>query len=88
MRQPQEFAFELFDLMKPHEQIMVSELAKNKPEKFIQCGKDYIDKGGLIQFNSDYSIITKLHPIPDEIVSILPFTINQISKHQHHEKTD
>jgi hypothetical protein len=67
MRQPQEFAFELFELMKPDEQITVSEIAKNKPELFIHFGKDYIDNGGLIQFNSDYSIITKLHPIPENI---------------------
>lgn len=34
------------------------------PDESIKAIKEYIDEYGNMQFNDDYSIATKLHPIP------------------------
>lgn len=42
------------------------DVAKAKdPGVFIQACKDYIDEGGQLQFDDDYSCVKKLHPIPN-----------------------
>jgi len=60
MRTPKEYAFALFDSMKNGEFLKVSAHAPNKPDLFIQIAKDYIDEGGAIEFNDDYTRIRKI----------------------------
>jgi hypothetical protein len=57
--QIRQYAFDIFDKLRINQSIMVKDFAKKDPEAFIQYGKDYIDNGGGLVFNSDYSIITK-----------------------------
>ncbi|MEJ2905057.1 hypothetical protein WAE58_21610 [Pedobacter panaciterrae] len=56
-----------FDNMEPG-QIFIVKDAQN-PSVLIQAAKEYIDAYGCMQFNADYSVLTKLNPIPktDEI---------------------
>jgi hypothetical protein len=60
MKTPREYAFAIFDNMKNGEFLKVLAHAPNKPDLFIQMGKDYIDEGGAIEFNDDYTRIRKI----------------------------
>ena len=44
--------------------------AKN-PIALIQAAKLYIDQYGTLQFNEDYTILTKIHSFPDLVESFL-----------------
>lgn len=52
-------AFDIFNKLNIGQSIVVKDFAKNDPKAFIQYGKDYIDDGGGLVFNHDYSIMTK-----------------------------
>ncbi|SMC52650.1 hypothetical protein [Pedobacter nyackensis] len=51
-----------FNDMEPGESLSIQQV-KN-PIAFISAAKQYIDQYGLLQFNSDYTEVTKLNPIP------------------------
>ncbi|KIO75607.1 hypothetical protein TH53_19915 [Pedobacter lusitanus] len=61
----QEQAFKVFDSMKISDVIIIREFAKKDPGAFIQYGKNYIDNGGSIEFNHDYSKIRKVSSMDD-----------------------
>lgn len=54
-------AFELFDALQPGEVIVISKIAKNDPAAFKEYAKEYIDQGGLIEFDKDYRKIRRLN---------------------------
>lgn len=54
-------AFELFKKLQPGEIIIISKIAKNDPEKFKEYAKEYIDQGGLIEFDKDYRKLRRLN---------------------------
>lgn len=53
-------AFAIFDQLLISQSIVIRDFAKNDPEAFTQYAKDYIDRGGGLQFSNDYSVITKI----------------------------
>ena len=65
MKNPRLTAFKIFDDMVAGEKLRVSVFAKKEPDLFIQIGKEYIDKGGDIMFNADYSVIYKVRSMAD-----------------------
>lgn len=55
-----------FDNMEVYENLQVSR-AKN-PTALITAAKSYIDQFGQLQFNGDYSVLTKIRPFPDQSI--------------------
>lgn len=56
-----------FNSMLPGQSLKVCKAMS--PEDLVKAGKEYIDQHGELEFNHDYSVLTKLHPIPkDNIV--------------------
>lgn len=53
-----------FNNLTPGKSVLISQ-AKS-PEVFLAAGKEYIDRGGSLTFNDDYSVLTKPHPIPKD----------------------
>lgn len=54
-----EQAFATFDSLKLGQSIIISEFAKRDPIAFKNYAIDYINECGALQFNNDYSIVTK-----------------------------
>jgi hypothetical protein len=51
-----------FNSMQPGQSISTSQVTN--PTDLIKAGKEYIDQGGAMYFNDDYTIATKQYPIP------------------------
>lgn len=54
-----ELAFKTFDGLKLGQSIIISEFAKRDPLAFKNYAIEYINETGGLEFNNDYSIITK-----------------------------
>lgn len=51
-----------FNNMQPGQTLHISK-TKN-PILFLQAAKEYIEQYGTLEFDPDYTVVTKLHPIP------------------------
>ena len=56
--------FTYFNKMEPGNHFVVQD-AKD-PSAMIEAAKEYIDAFGSAEFNQDYTIFTKLNPIPPD----------------------
>lgn len=54
-----EQAFATFDALKLGQSIIISQFAKRDPVAFKNYAIEYIDKYGALEFNNDYTIVTK-----------------------------
>lgn len=54
-----DIAFKTFDNLKLGQSIIISEYAKRDPVAFKNYAIEYINEFGALEFNNDYSIITK-----------------------------
>lgn len=61
-----------FNSMLPGQSLKVC--SAKSPEDLVKAGKEYIDLYGELEFNTDYSVLTKLHPIPED--NIIRFFFN------------
>ena len=60
-----EQAFATFDSLKLGQSIIISEFAKRDPVAFKNYAIYYINECGALEFNNDYSIVTKCHSFDD-----------------------
>ena len=54
-----DLAFGLFDKLPLGKSLIIRDTAPRDPKAFIQYAKDYIDLGGGLEFNKDYTVLTK-----------------------------
>lgn len=60
-----EQAFKTFDSLKLGQSIIISEFAKRDPVAFKKYAIEYINETGGLEFNNDYSIVTKCESFDD-----------------------
>lgn len=73
-----EQAFATFDSLKLGQSIIIQKFAKRDPVAFKNYAIDYINEYGSLEFNNDYSIVTKCNSFSEisqrtEIETILQF---------------
>lgn len=74
-------AFHVFDKLKLGQSIIIAKFAKNDPAAFTQYAMEYIDNGGGLEFNEDYSIIRKVES-REQIRAMIAYFDNKLLKTQ------